>query len=129
MFGQPFFHTVLERATAWGVAPEDVVCTLTAFTTASILRNYERFIWPRWAITEVIVCGGGVYNAEIMRQLRAGLHPRQVTTPDTYGYPNAALEAILFALLAHATVHGQPANIPRVTGAQRAVVLGKIVPA
>jgi anhydro-N-acetylmuramic acid kinase len=57
------------------------------------------------------------------------VQPCAVTTPETYGYPNEALEAILFALLAHATVHGQPANIPGATGARRAVVLGKIVPA
>jgi len=52
-----------------------------------------------------------------------------VTTPETYGHPNEALEAILFALLAHATVHGRPGNVPGATGARRAVVLGKIVPA
>ena len=77
----------------------------------------------------MIVCGGGIYNTELMRLLRDGVQPCVVTTPEAYGYPNEALEAILFALLAHATVHGQPANIPSATGAQRAVVLGKIVPA
>ena len=104
-------------------------CTCTAFTAASILDNYHRFIWPRWTITEVIICGGGVYNTELMRLLRDGLAPCAVTTPETYGYPNEALEAILFALLAHATVHGRPGNVPGATGARRTVVLGKIVPA
>ena len=103
--------------------------TCTAFTAASILDNYHRFIWPRWTITEVIICGGGVYNTELMRLLRDGLAPCAVTTPETYGYPNEALEAILFALLAHATVYGRPGNVPGATGARRAVVLGKIVPA
>lgn len=129
MFGQGLWRTVLERASAFGLSAADVVCTCTAFTAASIVRNYERFIWPHWSITEVIVCGGGVYNAELMRRLRAGVQPCAVTTPEAYGYPNEALEAILFALLAHATVHGQAANVPSATGAQRAVVLGKIVPA
>ena len=64
-----------------------------------------------------------------MRLLRDGLTPCPVTTPDTYGYPNEALEAILFAVLAHATVQGRPGNVPGATGARRAVVLGKIVPA
>lgn len=129
MFGQALLHTVLERASAFGLAPADVVCTCTAFTAASVLRNYERFIWPRCTIAEVIFCGGGVYNAELMRLLRDGVQPCVVTTPEAYGYPNEALEAILFALLAHATVHGQPANMPSATGAQRPVILGKIVPA
>jgi len=129
VFGQTLLHTVLERASAFRLSPADVVRTCTAFTAASILLNYQRFIWPRWAIAEVIVCGGGVYNAEVMRLLREGVQPCPVTTPEAYGYPNEALEAILFALLAHATVHGQPASIPGATGARRAVVLGKIVPA
>lgn len=129
VFGQTLLRTVLERASAFRLSPADVVRTCTAFTAASILLNYQRFIWPRWTIAEVIVCGGGVYNAALMRLLHEGLQPCLVTTPETYGYPNAALEAILFALLAHATVHGQPTNIPGATGAQRAVVLGKIVPA
>jgi 1,6-anhydro-N-acetylmuramate kinase len=38
-------------------------------------------------------------------------------------------EAILFALLAYAVVHGRPGHVPGATGARRAVVLGKIVPA
>jgi anhydro-N-acetylmuramic acid kinase len=129
VFGQALFRMVLEHARAVGMSPADVVCTCTAFTAASILDNYQRFIWPRWTIAEVIVCGGGVYNAEVMRLLREGVQPCPVTTPETYGYPNEALEAILFALLAHATVHGRPANVPGATGAQRSVVLGKIVPA
>ena len=41
---------------------------------------------------------------------------------------NEALEAILFALLAHATARGQPANAPRTTGATHPVILGKIIP-
>ena len=129
MFGQVLFQTVLQRASAFELSPADVVRTCTAFTAASILLNYERFIWPRWTIAEVIVCGGGVYNTELMRMFHDGVQPCVVTTPETYGYPNEALEAILFALLAHATVHSQSANIPSATGAQRAVVLGKIVPA
>jgi len=128
VFGQTLLRTVLERASALQLSPADVVRTCTAFTAASILLNYQRFIWPRWTIAEVVVCGGGVYNAELMRLLHEGVQPCAVSTPEAYGYPNAALEAILFALLAHATVHGQPASIPGATGARRAAVLGKIVP-
>ena len=41
---------------------------------------------------------------------------------------NAAKEAIAFALLGCATLDGLPANVPTVTGAARAVVLGSITP-
>jgi anhydro-N-acetylmuramic acid kinase len=37
-----------------------------------------------------------------------------------------AKEAIAFAVLADRTMHGLPGNLPTVTGARRAVVLGKL---
>jgi anhydro-N-acetylmuramic acid kinase len=129
VFGQALFRTVLECASALQLAPADVVPTCTAFTAASILDNYCRFIWPRWPITEVIICEGGVYNAELIRLRRDGFAPCPVASPATYGYPNEAIEAILFTLLAYATVYGRPGNVPGATGVRRAVVLGKIVPA
>ena len=48
---------------------------------------------------------------------------------DEFGIDADAKEAVSFALLAYATVHGLPANVPGATGARRRVVLGKIVPA
>jgi len=45
-----------------------------------------------------------------------------------YGVNPKAIEAMAFALLAYATVHHEPGNIPAVTGAKRDVVLGKIIP-
>ena len=36
--------------------------------------------------------------------------------------------AIAFAFLAHQTLCGRPGNVPRATGAARAVVLGQITP-
>ncbi|HEY7492685.1 MAG TPA: anhydro-N-acetylmuramic acid kinase [Candidatus Tectomicrobia bacterium] len=127
-FGKTLLHTVLERAHALGLAPADIVRTFTAFTAESIVLNYQRFIFPHWPIAEVVVCGGGVYNPTLMRMLRERLQPCTVTTPEDYGYPNKVLEAILFALLAHATLSGYPGNSPHATGAQHPVVLGKIVP-
>ena len=35
-------------------------------------------------------------------------------------------EALLFAVLAHETLNGAPANLPRVTGASAATVLGVV---
>jgi anhydro-N-acetylmuramic acid kinase len=44
------------------------------------------------------------------------------------GVPADAKEALAFALLAAATLDGEPSNVPSVTGAKRAVVLGSITP-
>jgi anhydro-N-acetylmuramic acid kinase len=46
---------------------------------------------------------------------------------DLYGLPIKAKEAIAFALLADRSLRRLPGNLPRVTGARRAVVLGKIM--
>jgi anhydro-N-acetylmuramic acid kinase len=51
-----------------------------------------------------------------------------ITTTDEQGVPSEAKEAIAFALLAAATLDGLPSNVPSVTGARRAVVLGSITP-
>jgi anhydro-N-acetylmuramic acid kinase len=51
-----------------------------------------------------------------------------IRTPDEFGVPSQAKEAIAFALLAAATLEGVPSNVPSVTGAKRAVVLGSITP-
>jgi anhydro-N-acetylmuramic acid kinase len=127
-FGKPFWQGILQRATTLGLSAADVVRTCTAFTAESILLNYTRFIWPRWPIAEVVVCGGGARNPVLRGLLQDGIQPRRLTTPEDYGYPNDALEALLFAMLAHATLAGYPSNIPRSTGARHPTILGKIVP-
>jgi anhydro-N-acetylmuramic acid kinase len=128
-FGRGLWHTILQQAQELRLPPADVVRTCTAFTVEAIALNYERFIFPRASIQEVVVCGGGADNPLLMRLLRERLAPLPVTTPEAYGYPNAALEAILFALLAQATMQGRAANVPCSTGATHPVILGKIVPA
>ncbi len=127
-FGRDLWQRIRDRAADFNLSPVDIARTCTAFTVESIALNYERFIFPRWAINEIIVCGGGAENPLLMQLFRQRVDPISVVTPEHYGYPNAALEAIIFALLAHATRNRRPANIPRTTGATHPVVLGKIVP-
>lgn len=128
-FGKEFWQTLLARAEAVPLLPADVVRTCTAFTVESIVGQYERYIFPHWPVAEVMVCGGGARNPVLLGMLRDRVQPRTVTTPEDYGYPNDALEALVFAILAHETVDGYPSNIPRATGARRPVILGKIIPA
>jgi anhydro-N-acetylmuramic acid kinase len=55
--------------------------------------------------------------------IRLGLTLRR---SDEFGVPSQAKEAVAFALLAYQTWNRQPGNVPSATGAERAVVLGKI---
>lgn len=103
----------------------DLLATACYITASSILDAMYRALGR--LPDELIVSGGGSRNASIMGFLRAtpGL---VVRTTDDYGLPAEAKEAVAFALLAAATVDGIPANLPSVTGARRAVVLGSITP-
>ncbi len=127
-FGKAFWQHIHDRAIDLNLSPADIVRTCTAFTVESIVLNYERFIFPHSTIHDIIVCGGGAENPLLMQLFRQRVDPIPVVTPEHYGYPNAALEAIIFGLLAHATLNRRPANIPRTTGATHPVILGKIVP-
>ena len=80
--------------------------------------------WPE----DLIVSGGGTRTLSIMRHLAEYKGGSIIYTTDELGIPSDAKEAIAFALLAAATLDGEPSNVPSVTGAKRAVVLGSITP-
>lgn len=105
------------------ITAQDVQATLCELSAASIAQ----------AITEhapntrqVLVCGGGVHNAYLMQRLRALMPTCQVDSTAVYGVDPEWVEAMAFAWLAKQTLEGKPGNLPSVTGAKRAVMLGGI---
>lgn len=126
LFGTQFGASVWERATAAGLAPVDIVATLTAFTARSIGNAYRDFL-PRLP-DEVIVSGGGAQNPTLMAFLRQAVAPARVFTSADFGLPVEAKEAVAFAVLAYETWHNRPGNLPAATGAHRPVILGNITP-
>jgi anhydro-N-acetylmuramic acid kinase len=105
----------------------DAVATLAEFTALSIFESYRRFVLPRFPIDGVVVSGGGVRNAALMRRLSALFSPVSVTALEAHGMDSKAREAVAFALLGVQAVRGIPSNVPSATGARRPVVLGKII--
>ena len=77
-------------------------------------------------VLDVVVSGGGVHNPVLMGRLRALLAPLPVRSSAELGIDPDAREALAFAVLANETLAGNPGNLPRVTGARRPAVLGKI---
>jgi anhydro-N-acetylmuramic acid kinase len=104
----------------------DLLATACAWTTASIDRGIRDTARLDPSQIELIAAGGGVRNGAIV----GGLQDRgyALRTTDEYGIPPDAREAMAFALLGAATLDGVPSNVPSVTGARRAVVLGSITP-
>ncbi len=128
-FGEAFALDLVRRAGERGLGFEDAVTTATALTVESIAGAYERLLPGGSKVDEVYVSGGGARNRFLMVALAERLDPTPVLEYDALGYPGEAKEAMLMALLASEHVMGTPANVPRATGARRAVVLGVLHPA
>jgi anhydro-N-acetylmuramic acid kinase len=128
-FGAAFVTTLLGKAEAEDIAVEDLLATAVAFTAESIARAYKDFILLEHKIDEVVLGGGGSYNATLRRMLQERLPGIPIFLHEDLGISGDAKEALAFAILGNETMLGQPANVPSATGARRRVVLGKIVTA
>jgi anhydro-N-acetylmuramic acid kinase len=127
-FGPRMVDEILIEAEGEGTAPADLVATVSAFTVEAIVSSLEAYVFPRQAVEEVLLCGGGARNRWMREVLGSRLAPRPVLPTDDVGFPADAVEAAAFAILAYLTFTGQPGNLPAATGARQAVPLGKIIP-
>jgi anhydro-N-acetylmuramic acid kinase len=107
--------------------PEDILATATAFTAVSIAEAYKKFL-PSMP-DEVILCGGGTRNKTLIKMLKQNLDKTTIRLTDDFGINSDAKEAVSFAILAYTTIKGITNNVPSATGADKAVILGKIIPA
>jgi anhydro-N-acetylmuramic acid kinase len=126
-FGEQYARSVMSEGEALRLGLEDLVATVSALTVETIARAYEGFL--EGPIDGVYVSGGGAMNPHLMESLQARLEPVPVMSSEGLGVPSEAKEALLMALLANEHVMGTPSNLPRATGAGRAVVLGGLHPA
>ena len=126
-FGDFFANRIYQQATQKGLSDFCLIATLTAFTANSIARAYHQFL-PTMP-DEVILCGGGSHNNTLVEMLRGELPNVKMLSTEDFGISVDAKEAVSFAILAWATIKGLTNNVPSVTGADRPVVLGKIIPA
>jgi anhydro-N-acetylmuramic acid kinase len=131
-FGETFLQRVVTLGHRLRLRDEDLIATATACTAATVAAACRRFVFPRLTTKalgqlQIILGGGGAKNPVLRRMLNQRLGAVELLTHEDFGIANAAKEALAFAILAHATLLGQPANVPNATGAGRAVVLGKII--
>ena len=117
-YSESYLAEIILKIRGLGGTDYDIITTLAAYTADCIIFSYQKFL-P--SIDRVIVSGGGVFNEFIMERLSQRL-PCIVEKEKNY----EALEALSFALLGYYTLLGIPTNVPKVTGASRACVLGNI---
>ena len=106
--------------------PADVQATLTELTAQACANTVKQY---GGGATLMAVCGGGALNKHLMHRLKDLLAPLPVEPTDVLDLPVMQVEACAFAWLARQTILGQAGNLPNVTGAQGARVLGAIYPA
>lgn len=105
-------------------SPADVQATLSELTAVSVA---QAIMYTTDNVTgELFVCGGGAYNGLILARLQAHLPQWLVTTTADIGLSPLWVEATAFAWLAQQTLINAPSNLPSVTGANKAVVLGQV---
>ncbi|MDD2685352.1 MAG: anhydro-N-acetylmuramic acid kinase [Gallionella sp.] len=116
----------LESKLGGDETPQDVQATLLELTALGIAHAVTDYC-P--GATALYLCGGGAHNTALHLRITALLPHCRVSTTDDLGMNGDYLEAIAFAWLAQQTLHGNPANLPAVTGAHGPRVLGAIYPA
>ncbi len=121
-FNDEYADNILEKA------PEnkyDIMRTITEFTAKSIYDSYKRFIFPRVIPQEVVIGGGGAYNPVLMQSLKEQFGNIAVKTHEDYGISNKMKECLAFGIIGLAAYLKRPNNLPKCTGAQRSVIMGK----
>ncbi len=113
-------------ASTAGLAPQDVQATLAEFTARSAAEALRRHAPDT---PELLVCGGGAFNDDLMARLARALPGCAVRSTTEAGLPPLQVEAAAFAWLAWAFVQGRPGNLPAVTGARGPRPLGALYPA
>lgn len=107
------------------LSDEDGAATLAALTATTLADAVRSVASPG---ARVLLSGGGAHNAAIVAGLQERLAGYHVERSDAMKIPADAKEAVAFALLGYETLRERGANVPRVTGASRSVVLGGIAP-
>jgi anhydro-N-acetylmuramic acid kinase len=127
LFNAAWLDARLDRADARArLRPPDIQSTLAELTARVVA---EAFSAHGNGAAELIVCGGGARNADLEARLRRHLAPVGVVPSDLRGLPADQVEAAAFAWLARAFLARTPGNVPAVTGAAGARVLGALYPA
>ena len=124
LFGKEYLQQCLVDAAQYQLSPADLLATLTELTAASIVYSYRSFL-PQMP-QRVLLCGGGSRNLYLKHRLQILLESVPVLTTDEVGLSADFKEAIAFAILAYWRQIGMTGNLPLVTGAKKAVLLGEI---
>lgn len=116
----------LDRQGVASAPPQDVQATLSELTAWSVA---EALLAHAPTSGELIVCGGGAFNTDLLTRLGRRLPGAAVLSSELRGLPPMQVEAAAFAWLAMRHIEGLAGNLPAVTGARGLCLLGALYPA
>lgn len=105
------------------LVPEDVQATLCRFTARSIA---DALLREQRECARVLVCGGGVHNPVLLREIALALPGIAVDSTAAHGLDPDFVEAMAFAWLARESLARRAGNLADVTGARGPRVLGAV---
>ncbi|HMO17755.1 MAG TPA: anhydro-N-acetylmuramic acid kinase [Oligoflexia bacterium] len=109
--------------------PEDLVMTAIEIAARTLVNAYTDFVLPKVpSLDKIYFSGGGAKNPTLMNRIRELLPDgvQALTLTDKNINYSDSKEALAFAVLAGELLSGRCGNIPSVTGASHACVLGDI---
>jgi anhydro-N-acetylmuramic acid kinase len=126
-FGLPYFTELLAKFSE--LSGEDWLATLNFYTAQTVVDAYERFVFPVYDVSEMVIGGGGAYNVTLLQTLKTLFEKQkrsiQIKTHADFGIHDKYKEALAFAILAWASLLHRTNNLPECTGAMHPVILGK----
>lgn len=107
------------------VSPQDIQATLSQLTAQTIADEIKQ----KSTTAQIYVCGGGLFNDDLIKRLKQLLNDSIIDSTVKLGIEPQWVEAIAFSWLAYCFINRKTSNLPTVTGAKKAAILGAFYPA
>ncbi|MBY0523192.1 MAG: anhydro-N-acetylmuramic acid kinase [Gemmataceae bacterium] len=125
---QAFTAEFVTQARQLNGSLHDVLCTATHLVARGLAATVRKFLPPGRVPPRVLLSGGGVRNGFLWHLLQQQLDAGEMARTDSVGVPAEARKAIAFGILGALAVDGVPSNVPSITGASGARLLGSLTP-
>lgn len=134
LFSDDMARELVQEMQASGMSNDAIISTVTRITAESIARAYEDFVIPLLGeggnIDEIYICGGGAYNPNILKHLRARFPKSKVMKLNDAPMKlnPSAKEAVMFALLGFLALCGRTVPTAACSETHEPAVMGVITP-
>lgn len=102
------------------------MATITELTAVVIAKSITKMIIPHKA-KRAFFFGGGIKNKYLMDRLKVNLPEVNLGSTAELGFDPDYVEAVCYAVMGIAAIKSYPFGLPRITGAKKRTVAGRII--